>query len=63
MALIIFSAIGLGLYASYLHVGTPLRRELLFVHKSLGMTALILVMLRILYRAMVGAPAYAPAVQ
>jgi cytochrome b561 len=61
MALIIFSAIGLGIYASYLQVGTPLRRELLFIHKSLGMTALVLVALRILYRAMVGAPDYTPA--
>ena len=31
MALIIFTAIGLGLYASYLQIGTPLRRELLFI--------------------------------
>jgi cytochrome b561 len=61
MALIIFSAIGLGIYASYFQVGTPLRRELLFIHKSLGMTALVLVALRILYRAMVGAPDYTPA--
>jgi cytochrome b561 len=61
MALIIFSAIGLGLYASYLQAGTPLRHELLFFHESLGMTALVLVALRILYRAMVGAPDYTPA--
>jgi cytochrome b561 len=61
MALIIFTAIGLGLYASYLQIGTPLRRELLFIHKSLGMTALVLVALRILYRAMIGAPDYVPA--
>ena len=60
MALIIFAAIGLGIYASYLQPGTPLRRELLFIHKSLGMTALVLVALRILYRAMVGVPAYTP---
>jgi cytochrome b561 len=61
MALIILVAIGLGLYASYLQPGTPLRRELLFIHKSLGMTALVLVVLRILYRAMAGAPDYFPA--
>jgi cytochrome b561 len=61
MALIIFPAIGLGIYASYLPVGTPLRRELLFIHKSLGMTALVLVALRIVYRAMAGAPDYTPA--
>jgi cytochrome b561 len=61
MALIIFAAIGLGVYSSYLEPGTPLRRELLFIHKSLGMTALILVALRVLYRASVGAPDYTPA--
>ena len=32
----------------------------LIIHKSLGMTALVLVALRILYRAMVGVPAYTP---
>jgi cytochrome b561 len=61
MALIIFAAIGLGVYASNLEPGTPLRRELLFIHKSLGMTALVLVVLRVLYRASAGAPNYTPA--
>jgi cytochrome b561 len=61
MAAIILTAIALGLYCSYLPQGTPLRRELLDIHKSLGMTALVLVTIRILYRLAVGTPAYAQA--
>lgn len=58
MALIIFTAIGIGLYCSWLVPGTPERQALLEIHKSLGLTALTLVVVRILWRLAVGAPAY-----
>ena len=35
------------------------RSEILFVHKSIGVTVLCLVALRIVWRMIVGAPAYA----
>ena len=50
MAAIIFTAIGLGVSAINLPRGTPLRVELLELHKSLGVTALALVVLRVLVR-------------
>ena len=60
MAAIILVAIAIGFYCStYLQPGTPLRMELLDIHKSLGMTALVLVAIRILYRLAIGAPDYA----
>lgn len=58
MALIIFTAIGIGLYCSWLVPGTPERQALLEIHKSLGLTALTLVVVRVLWRLAVGAPAY-----
>jgi cytochrome b561 len=50
MAGLILAAVALGFWASFLPRGTPLRVELLDVHKSLGMTALLLILPRILYR-------------
>ncbi len=58
MAAIILAAVLIGLYCSFQVPGTPVRRALLEVHKSLGMTALVLVVIRIAYRLAVGAPPY-----
>lgn len=58
MALIIVGAIGIGLYCSYLPPGTSPRRELLDLHKSLGMTAAVLIVFRIAYRLFRGEPRY-----
>lgn len=60
MAAIIFAALGLGVWSRYLPRGTPLRVELLDIHKSLGLTALALIGLRILVRLASRAPLYAP---
>ena len=57
MAAVIFVAIGLGVWASLLP-HNDLRSDVLFVHKSLGVTVLALVVLRIAVRLAVGAPAY-----
>jgi cytochrome b561 len=58
MALLIFIALPLGVWASQLPRGN-LRSEVLFVHKSFGITVLALVVLRIVVRLIVSAPAYA----
>ncbi|SCB44957.1 cytochrome b [Rhizobium lusitanum] len=58
MAIVIISALGLGLYCSYLVPGSALRRGLLDVHKSLGMTALALIAIRLPLRFSFGEPAY-----
>jgi cytochrome b561 len=58
MAAIIFTAIALGLWASYLDRSNPLKGSLLFVHKSLGLTVLVLVIARVAYRLIVGKPPY-----
>jgi cytochrome b561 len=58
MAALIFVALPLGIWASLLPRGGT-RSEVLFVHKSIGMTILCLVALRIVWRLIVGAPAYA----
>ncbi|TPL95152.1 cytochrome b [Mesorhizobium sp. B2-3-12] len=57
MAVIIISALVIGLYCSYLEQGTALRRALLDVHKSLGMTALVLIAIRLPLRLSFGEPA------
>jgi cytochrome b561 len=57
MAALIFVALPLGVWASRLPPGR--RAEILFLHKSIGMTVLCLVVLRIITRLIVGAPAYA----
>lgn len=58
MAIVIISALALGLYCSYLVPGTPARQTLLDVHKSLGMTALVLIAIRLPLRLSLGEPAY-----
>ncbi|MGV1792066.1 cytochrome b [Rhizobium lusitanum] len=58
MAIVIISALVIGLYCSYLTPGVPLRRALLDVHKSLGMTALVLIAIRLPLRLSLGEPAY-----
>jgi cytochrome b561 len=59
MAAIIFTAIGLGISAINLPRGA-LRVELLEFHKSLGVTALALVVLRVLVRLLSRTPPYRP---
>lgn len=56
MAAIILAAVALGFWASLLVPGTPLRKALLELHKSLGFTAAILILPRIAYRLLVEAP-------
>jgi cytochrome b561 len=58
MAAIILPAIVLGTSAALMPRGA-LRGDLLMVHKSLGMTALVLAVLRGAYRLFAGAPPYA----
>ena len=59
MAALIFVALPLGVWASLLPRGGGTRIEILFFHKSIGMTVLGLIALRIVWRLIVGAPAYA----
>jgi cytochrome b561 len=59
MAALIFVALPLGVWASQLPRGGEQRSEILFFHKSIGMTVLGLVALRIVVRLIAGAPAYA----
>ena len=56
MAAIIFTAIALAIWALYLDRNSPIKGSLLFVHKSLGLTVLILVIARVAYRLIVGKP-------
>jgi cytochrome b561 len=58
MAAIIFTAIALGIWALYLDRNSPIKGSLLFVHKSLGLTVLLLVIARVAYRLIVGKPPY-----
>jgi cytochrome b561 len=58
MAIVIISALIIGLYCSTLTPGAPLRRALLDIHKSLGMTALFLIAIRLPLRLSLGEPAY-----
>ncbi|HTZ67621.1 MAG TPA: cytochrome b [Roseiarcus sp.] len=58
MAALIFVALPLGVWAALSPRGAT-RSEILFVHKSIGMTVLCLVAPRIVWRLIVGAPAYA----
>jgi len=58
MAALIFVGLALGVWASLLPRGET-RSGILFVHKSIGMTVLCLVALRIVWRLVAGAPAYA----
>ena len=58
MAALIFVALALGVWASLLPRG-GFRSEVLFFHKSIGVTVLGLIVLRIIWRLVAGAPAYA----
>ncbi len=59
MAALILLAIAIGVTASLLPPRASPRVELLMLHKSLGMAALLLGLLRLGYRAIAGAPPYA----
>ncbi len=58
MAVLILLAIALGLTAAYLPAGQSPRPELLDIHKSLGLTVLVLIVVRIAYRLVKGEPPY-----
>ena len=57
MALLIFAALGLGVWATQLPRG-DLRSEVLFVHKSFGVAVLALIVVRVLARLILGTPPY-----
>jgi cytochrome b561 len=59
MAALIFVALPLGVWASLLPGGGATRIEILFFHKSIGVTVLGLIALRIVWRLIAGAPPYA----
>jgi cytochrome b561 len=59
MAALIFVALPLGVWASLSPSGGAMRVEILFFHKSIGVTVFGLIALRIVWRLIVGAPAYA----
>ncbi len=56
MATIILIALAIGLYCSYLGHGSAQRQFLMDIHKSLGMTALALLIIRIPIRAATSEP-------
>jgi cytochrome b561 len=58
MAVLIIVAMAIGIYASFQTPGTSPRKELLDIHKSIGMTVLVLLPLRLVYRLVVGEPPY-----
>ena len=60
MALLIFVALGLGVWSTQLPKGDA-RSEVLFVHKSLGVAVLALIVVRVLARLVLGTPPYAAA--
>jgi cytochrome b561 len=57
MAALILVGLPRGVFASQLPRG-DMRSDILFFHKSIGMTVLCLVVLRIVWRLAAGAPAY-----
>jgi len=59
IAVLIFAAIAVGVYAIYMP-RSPARVELMTIHKSIGVTVLALVVVRILVRLAASAPAYLP---
>src|SRR4029077_5000687 len=59
MAALIFVTLPLGVWASLLPSGGGARIEILFFHKSIGVTVLGLIALRIVWRLIAGTPAYA----
>lgn len=58
MAALVLAAIAFGVWAHFVPPKTPLRSAVLFWHKSLGMSVLVLVPARLAYRALVGEPAF-----
>ena len=60
MAAMIFVALGLGVWATQLPRGS-MRSDVLFVHKSLGVAVLALIVVRVLARLALGSPVYAAA--
>lgn len=58
MAVLIFAAIGLGVVAAYYPSGQQPRQGLLEIHKSIGFTVLVLVVIRLAWRLITGEPAY-----
>ena len=58
MAALIFVALALGVWSTQLP-RAEFRSDVLFVHKSIGITVLALILVRIAVRLAVGAPAYA----
>lgn len=58
MAAIILLAIVLGVISAWLPVGQQPRKGLLEIHKSLGMTALVLLVVRLAWRVWAGEPPY-----
>ena len=58
MALMILIALPLGVWAHTMVPGTPLRMQLLFVHKSLGLLVLALLPVRAIWRLAKGEPLY-----
>lgn len=58
MAILIFAAIGLGVVSAYLPVGQEPRKSLLELHKSLGFTILVLVVIRLAWRLYAGEPPF-----
>jgi cytochrome b561 len=58
MAALIFCGLALGVWATLLPRGAS-RSEVLFFHKSIGVTVFGLVVLRIIWRLVAGAPDYA----
>jgi cytochrome b561 len=58
VAALMLVAVALGVAAALMPAGVGPRPALLFVHKSLGMTVLVLAVLRVGYRLYAGAPPY-----
>ncbi|MGY2047746.1 cytochrome b [Methylobacterium sp. JK268] len=58
MAALIGIALALGIAAAYLPPGTSPRREILDIHKSIGLTVLVLLPLRLVSRWILGEPSY-----
>ncbi len=58
MALLIFCALALGVWMTQLPRG-PFRGDLYFIHKSIGVAVLALIVIRIVMRLVLGEPPYA----
>ncbi len=58
MAVLIFVAIGLGIASAYFPVGQQPRKGLLEIHKSIGFTIVVLLIIRLVWRSFAGEPPY-----